>query len=105
MQIRLAHIVNNDDRAQELARHFTVEVGQQAVARLFQPSRIAGDKLLRQIARNAQTALGNQAADFRLALQLDVRIAHVVDADAILVAVLVAVHLVEVGVIEDGIEV
>ena len=72
---------------------------------LFQPVRVAGDQLLGQVAGDLQRALGNEVAELALAFQEDGGVRIIVDADAVLLAVIDTAHFVVQRVVLSRIEI
>ena len=105
VNIRFAHIVNDDRRAQQTGTHLAEHVVQQRMAHTLQAFRIAGDQLLGQLARDGDGLLGNQVAILALAFQLDDLVGEVVDTHAVLFAVAYACDLLFQRIIVDRIEV
>ena len=105
MQVSFPDVIDQHHGAEQIDRHLPEHIVQQAAACRLQPGRVPRHQLLTQQLRNGYAALGDQAADFGLALQLDHFIAEVVDTNPVFITVLNPVHLVVERRIEDGIEV
>ena len=105
MRVGLAVIVHDDGGAQQVQAHFAEHVAQERIVRAVKAGRVAVHELLAQPARDAHGGFRDELALLVLALEEDLAVGAVVDADAVFVALLDAVHLGVVGRVVDVVEI